>query len=140
MTLQARTPEDLVAVAQLLETVDLPAKGLDRTEGWVIREEGRVLGHVALELTPDAAVIRSLVVASSQRGRGLARRLMEAAEARAGGRAIVLRTATIGPWVLRRGYVPAGREQLPASVLGTSQFEGSLCSGYPIYLKGSAGS
>jgi len=60
---------------------------------------------------------------------------MDAAEARAGARTRVLKSETIGPWVERRGYVRATREQIPASVLGTTQFEGALCSCCPIYFK-----
>jgi len=135
MELRARTPEDLPAVSRLLEAAALPADGLERTEGWVVQLQGRVVAHVALELTPDAAVLRSLVVDPALRGQGLARRLMDAAEARAGGRTRVLKSETIGPWVERRGYVRATREQIPASVLGTTQFEGALCSCCPIYFK-----
>lgn len=135
MELRSRTPEDLPAVGRLLEAAALPAEGLERTEGWVIQLQGRVVAHVALELTADAAVLRSLVVDAGQRGQGLARRLMDAAEARAGRRALVLKSETIGPWVQRRGYAPATRAQVPPSVLGTTQFEGSLCSCCPIFLK-----
>jgi arsenite methyltransferase len=138
MSIRKRIPEDFSEVSRLLEAVELPAKGLDRTEGWVIEEDGRIVGHVALELTPDAAVLRSLVVASSHQSRGLARQLMDAAEARSEHRALVLKTDSIGPWVERRGYLRTTQDRVPASVLATTQFEGSLCSGYPVYLKASA--
>jgi len=134
-TLRKRTPEDLEAVVRLLEAVNLPANGLDRTDGWVIQDGDRIVAHVAIERTPDAAVLRSIVVASDQRGRGLARRLLEAAEADAGGRTLVLKTDAVGPWVERRGYRRVTRDQLPPSVLATTQFEGALCASYPIYLK-----
>jgi amino-acid N-acetyltransferase len=138
MTLRPRTPEDLTAVTRLLETVDLTTDGLDRTEGWVIQEDGRVVGHVALERTADSAVLRSLAVDSVWRGRGLAARLMDAAEAEAGQRPVILKSETIGPWVLRRGYVPATRDQVPPGALATTQFEGALCSCCPIFLKSAA--
>jgi len=80
MNLRKRQPEDFPAVARLLAAVDLPADGLDRTEGWVIEESQDILGHVAAELTPEVAVIRSLVVAPRAQGRGLARQLMDLAE------------------------------------------------------------
>jgi hypothetical protein len=60
---------------------------------------------------------------------------MDIAEAEAGNRAILLRTKTIGPWVLRRGYASASEDQIPASVKSTTEFEGSLCSGFPVYIK-----
>lgn len=135
MSIRERQHEDLPQVALLLETAGLPPDGLDRTQGWVAEEGGAVLGHVAVELTADAAVVRSLVVHTSQRGRGIAGALLREAESLAGARSIVLRTDTIGAWMERRGYVRTTLDQVPASVRGTTQFEGQLCSGYPILAK-----
>jgi N-acetylglutamate synthase-like GNAT family acetyltransferase len=138
MNIRIRQAEDRQAVDRLLEAVALPSSGLERTEGWVIEENGEILGHVAVELTTDVAVIRSLVVAPHAQGRGFARRLMEMAEHQAGTRTLALRTDSIGAWVERHGYVRTTADQLPASVRTTSQFEGSLCSSYPVYAKPSA--
>jgi len=135
MSLRKRTPEDLSEVSRLLAAVKLPAEGLDRTEGWVSEELGRIVGHVAIEMTSDAAVLRSLVVDASRQGGGLGRQLLDVAEACAGPRPVVLKTDAIGAWVERRGYLLTPRGRIPPSVLATTQFEGSLCSGYPVYLK-----
>lgn len=139
MNIRARQPEDLDSVRTLLEGADLPSKGLECTEGWVAEENGRPVGHVALERTADAAVLRSLAIAPAAQGRGLARRLMDQAESEAGNRALVLRTLTIGPWAERRGYFRANPDQIPESILNTTEFEGSLCSGYPAYVRPVAG-
>ena len=138
MNIRMRQPEDRPVVDRLLEAAALPSTGLERTEGWVIEENGALLGHVAVELTPEVAVIRSLVVAPQAQGRGLARKLMEVAEKLGGTRILALRTESIGPWVERRGYVRTTVDRLPASVRTTTQFEGSLCSGSPVYAKPSA--
>lgn len=135
MSIRKRTPEDLSEVSRLLAAVQLPAEGLDRTEGWVAEDAGRIVGHVAIEMTSDAAVLRSLVVDASRQGRGLGRQLMAVAEACAGPRPVVLKTDAIGAWVQRRGYLLTTQGRIPPSVLATTQFEGSLCSGYPVYLK-----
>jgi amino-acid N-acetyltransferase len=135
MSIRKRTAEDFPAIVPLLEAVHLPSQGLERTEGWVLEQAGQILGHVAIELTPDAAVIRSLVVGAASQGQGLGRQLLDAAEAHSGPRTLVLKTGTIGPWVERRGYIPATLGQVPASVLATTQFEGTLCSGYPLFMK-----
>jgi AhpD family alkylhydroperoxidase len=119
----------------MLEAADLPSMGLERTEGWVAEENGCLLGHVALERTKDAAVLRSLVVVPSAQGQGLGRLLMDLAEREAGSRTVLLRTRTIGPWAVRRGYSHAKPEQIPESIRGTTEFEGSLCSGFPAYVK-----
>lgn len=135
MTIRQRILEDLPAVARLLEAAHLPSDGLERTEGWVVEQAGQIIGHIAIEMTPDAAVLRSLAVQAGQGGRGLARQLMETAEAHGGRRTLVLKTDSIGPWAERRGYRRATLAQLPASVLATTQFEGALCSGYPVFMK-----
>ncbi|MBP1626074.1 MAG: putative methyltransferase [Holophagaceae bacterium] len=136
MLLRKRVHADLTQVTRLLASAGLPPDGLEHTEGWVLEADGALQGHVALELTPDAAVIRSLVVAEGQRGQGLGVRLVEAAEDGAGARLLVLRTESIGPWMERRGYRRATLQEAPASVLATTQFSGGLCSGTPVYLLG----
>lgn len=133
--IRQRQPADLKSVEDLLEAAGLPSKGLERTKGWVVEEHGGVVGHIALERTSDAVVLRSLAIVPSAQGRGLARRLMDMAEDAASGLTLLLRTMTIGPWAERRGYFPAKTDQIPASVRETTEFEGSLCSGYPVYIK-----
>ena len=139
MNIRKRQSENSLAIARLLAAVDLPSHGLDRTEGWVVEENQDLLGHVAVELTPEVAVIRSLVVAPHAQGRGLGRQLMDVAEQQAGNRLLVLRTESIGPWVERRGYVRTTVAHLPASVRTTTQFEGELCSSYPVFAKAGPG-
>lgn len=51
---------------------------------------------------------------------------MDIAETHAGNRTILLRTKTVGPWVLRRGYALIASDQVPANVRPTSEFEGSM--------------
>jgi len=135
MRIRKRLSADLEAAKRLLRDAGLPLDGLEATEGWVSEAEGQVVGHIAIEPTLDAVVIRSLVVDPSQRGKGLGEDLMKAAEAGAGDRKIVLKTETIGPWMERRGYRRATLAEVPASVRGTTQFAGTLCSGTPVYLK-----
>jgi hypothetical protein len=60
---------------------------------------------------------------------------MDLAESEAGQRILLLKTRTIGPWAERRGYFHANPDQIPESVQATTEFEGSLCSGYPAYVK-----
>jgi len=135
MRLRKRLPSDQAQVLRLLGAAGLPADGLDLTEGWVLESEGAILGHVAVESAPDALVIRSLAMDPAHRGQGLGAGLMAEAEAAAAGRALVLKTDTVGPWMERRGYRLATLDQVPFSVRSTTQFSGSLCSGTPVYLK-----
>ena len=135
MNIRERQAEDFPAIGTLLEAAGLPSSGLERTRGWVAEECGQIISHIAMEETGDAVVLRSLATAPAAQGRGIAKRLMDLAEAEAGNRVILLRTRTVGPWVLRRGYSLAGSNQIPASVRATSEFEGSLCSGFPVYVR-----
>lgn len=135
MNIRERREEDLVAVRALIETAGLPPNGLERTRGWIAEEGSQIIAHIAMEETEDAIVLRSLATAPAAQRRGIARRLMDLAEAEAGHRVILLRTRTVGPWVSRRGYTLVGSEQIPASIRTTSEFEGSLCSSFPIYLR-----
>ncbi|MDH3263003.1 MAG: GNAT family N-acetyltransferase, partial [Paracoccaceae bacterium] len=54
-----------------------------RAELWVIEDEGRVVACVFLTPNADALYLGKLAVAVSDRGRGLARRLVRLAETRA---------------------------------------------------------
>jgi SAM-dependent methyltransferase/N-acetylglutamate synthase-like GNAT family acetyltransferase len=119
----------------MLTVAALTSEGLDRTEGWVVEEQGRILGHVAAEITADAAVLRSLVVAPVAQQQGLGRKLLREAEQAMGKRTLVLKTETVGPWMERQGYRRVKLDQVPTSILTTTQFSGSLCSQCPIYLK-----
>jgi AhpD family alkylhydroperoxidase len=60
---------------------------------------------------------------------------MDQAERGAGNLTLLLRTLSIGPWAQRRGYERARPDQIPESLRATTEFEGSLCSGYPAYIK-----
>jgi amino-acid N-acetyltransferase len=133
-----RLPADQAQVLRLLAAAGLPPDGLERTEGWVLEAGGVVIGHVAVEPTPEALVLRSLVVDEAHRGRGLAEILVTEAEAAVAGRVLVLKTETVGPWMERRGYRRVTLDQVPAGVRATTQFSGSLCSGTPVYLKEAA--
>ncbi len=139
MNIRERNAADIEAVRSLLEIGGLPSTGLERTRGWVAEDDGQIVSHIAVEETEDAVVLHSMATAPSSQGQGVARSLMDLAEAEAGERTILLRTKTVGPWVLRRGFVLASSEQIPASARTTSEFEGSLCSGYPIYIRQTSG-
>ncbi len=135
MLIRKRLNTDIPQVIAMLETAALPPEGLQLTDGWVCEDEGRILGHVAAEMTAEAAVLRSLVVDPSAQGQGLGLKLMLEAERAMGHRVLVLRTDTVGPWMQRHGYVRVSLDQVPASVRATTQFEGTLCSQCPIYMK-----
>lgn len=134
--IRPRLAEDLPSVEALLAAAGLHAAGLDRTTGWVLTQEDRIFGHVALEPAADATVLRSLVVDPAYQAGGHGRRLLDMAEGAVRQGPIVLRTDAIAPWVLRRGYREIALGDIPPGVRITSQFEGGhFCAATPVFRK-----
>ena len=86
-------------------------------------------GVVGVELYGADALLRSLVVDESARGKGCGKALVAQAERYArsrGAERIYLLTTTAAKFFAALGYRPAAREEAPASIRGTSEFSG-LC-------------
>jgi UDP-N-acetylmuramate: L-alanyl-gamma-D-glutamyl-meso-diaminopimelate ligase len=77
-------PDDMARVREILTTTGLGASELERVrEILVVREDGRMVGVVALEVYDDAATLRSLAVLPEHRSHGLGWMLADQAVARA---------------------------------------------------------
>lgn len=132
MNIHPAKSDDLSAVRALLETERLPAGDLDERalERFLIwRDDAGVSGMVGLELYGDIALLRSLVVAPSARGRGAGAALTRAAESLAvesGANSVYLLTTSAERFFAARGYRNIDRREAPASIQGTTQFSG-LC-------------
>ncbi len=92
---------------------------LARYETWLLEEDGRLTGALALEPHPDHLVIWSVSVDPEQQNGGIGRHLLDAAEARTRALGLsVLRLFTGAPlqknidWYVRRGYAVDGTEAL----------------------------
>ncbi len=127
ISVSAAQVDDLPAYSALLSAAGLPPAGL--AECWrhalVLREGGRVVGGVALEVYEGAALLRSLVVAPHLRGRGLGERLTDAAlrlAAAAGAREVGLLTESAADFFTRRGFLPVSREMVPQVLHASVQF------------------
>jgi amino-acid N-acetyltransferase len=110
-----------------LPHADLTPQHLDHV--LVLREDAALVGAVGLEVFGPDALLRSLVVAETHRGRGLGDRLTAAAEALAreeGVTTIWLLTETAAPFFAARGYAPAERATAPPSIQATAEFA-ALC-------------
>lgn len=120
-------PEHLGAIRALLRECDLPVEDLtpDHLAHFLVVHGGTCLrGCVGLEPVGDAALLRSLAVRPSDRGRALGTRLVEAAErtARADGlRTLYLFTTTAAEYFRRRGYERVERAELPEAVRQTEE-------------------
>lgn len=119
------------AVEALLVGADLPVEDLppDLEHFLGCGEQGAPDGVVGLEVFGEVALLRSLVVAKSFRGRGLGTRLVAAAEDHARNQEvheIFLLTDTAEQFFRSLGYESADRAAAPASIRSTAQFT-ELC-------------
>ncbi len=129
--IRSATASDLEAIRALLGQDGLPASDLDtsRPEFVVACHGADLVGAGALERYGEAALLRSLVVEASWRGRGLGHRLVKSLERQARAaevRELVLLTQTAEAFFARLDFQVIGREQAPTAVRSSSEFR-TLC-------------
>ena len=123
---------DLPAIRGLLDAERLPSSDLDASllsSFIVLRADAEIHGVIGLEVLGEVALVRSLVVTQSQRGRGLGASLVQAVEKHAnaaGVRTLYLLTTSAADFFTSLGYRAIPRESAPVSIQQTSQFAG-LC-------------
>lgn len=107
-----------------------------------VRNDGALVAVVGLEIYPPFGLLRSLAVAPTFRGCGLARKLVAFAEsfsAAQGIESLFLLTTTAEGFFLRLGYLPTPRSSAPPAIQATSQFSGLCPSSSAFLSKGVAG-
>ncbi|HEY5740614.1 MAG TPA: arsenic resistance N-acetyltransferase ArsN2 [Gammaproteobacteria bacterium] len=124
-------PSQLPELRALLEANGLPADDCaEQAENFYgIVERGRLIAAGGLQPAAQYFLLRSLVVAESCRGRGLARALTEfllARAAAAGSPAVYLLTENAADYFAGLGFEDLARERVPAAIRQTRQFS-SLC-------------
>ena len=127
-----RTPrtDDLPALKVLLDGSGLPSS--DLTEAHlphfiILGQAGRVAGSVGIEVSGDAALLRSLAVDTMMRGEGYGARLLELIEAHArdqGVRRLYLLTTSADNFFMHQGYERTERAGVPEAIRNTTQFAG----------------
>ncbi len=122
---------DLDEIRRLLERNGLPTADLDRSQPFflVAREGETLLGAAGLEVYGATGLLRSIVVADSQRGKGLGRGLVDSIEKAArkkGLQELVLLTETARDFFATLGYADIARDRAPAAVRESAEFR-SLC-------------
>jgi amino-acid N-acetyltransferase len=125
------TPDELPQVTRLVAASHLPLDGLLDQAGriLVIKDGGQIVGCVALEVHADGALLRSLAVDDSHRGKGLGRRLIASALEVAGSLgvpAVYLLTTTAESYFPRFGFATVSRDVVPAAVRTSIEFR-SAC-------------
>lgn len=132
VTLRKAVGADTPAVLDLLRAADLPVDGVPDVLTHLVvavRDTGagsEIVGAVALERHGSAALLRSTVVAPSMRGTGLGERLVRRALEDARTQALeelVLLTTTAAEWFPRFGFERIARDEAPASLLASEEFQ-----------------
>ena len=132
---------DLERIETLLGDAQLPLEGAPRPIPCRLRAwralARAIVGAVALEMYPDSALLRSLVVDPAAQGQGLGARLTRAAveeASRRGVHAIYLLTTTAEHFFPRFGFVAVDRHSVPPSIQGSIEFQ-SACPASAIAMR-----
>ncbi len=130
IVISGATTADLPAIKQLLIANKLPTEGID--EHWktfvVARDGEDLVGCGGSEAHKTAALIRSVAVADSHRGRGIGRRLVRQLLDRLASRGIrefYLLTTTAQPYFAKRGFKPIDRDEIHPQLLGSAELQGA---------------
>lgn len=113
---------------RLLASADLPTADLAETpleHFFYLGTATQPTGLVGLELYGESALLRSLVIAPSNRAGGAGTALLRHAESQArihGVRDLFLLTTTAEGFFGRRGYARIARESAPESISSTREF------------------
>jgi amino-acid N-acetyltransferase len=139
MVIQAAHASDLPTVRRLLEAQHLPTDGVDdQVATMVVAKQGsRVVGAAAVEVYADGALLRSVVVDPAVQGQGLGHRLSEAALSIAkarGTQTVFLLTTTAEKFFPRLGFAPITRDDVPASVQASIEFQ-SACPASAVVMR-----
>ena len=129
VTLTPALPGDLLAILGLVRAVHLPPDGIAETIAyfWVAREGERIVGTVGLEIYDDLALLRSLAVTPELQRTGLGRALTETVLSYLTARqfrAVYLLTTTAEAFFARHGFNLLARDEVPASVQQSVEFQG----------------
>jgi amino-acid N-acetyltransferase len=130
--IRTATSSDADGIATLLQSAGLPAidaAAFHAEHFRVAQRDAQVVGTIGLERYDEHGLLRSLVVATDARGRGMGDALVKALEAHActlGLHALVLLTTTAEPFFRQRGYAAIAREAMPVVVQRSSEFS-SVC-------------
>jgi amino-acid N-acetyltransferase len=126
------TVQDESGIKALLRTCELPADDLSASHlehFFVIKDAGRIVGSVGLEVCGEYGLLRSLALTESLRGRGLGIQLAQSIEAYASSqqiKSLYLLTTTAGSFFAHLRYQVIPRENAPARLQETAEFQ-SIC-------------
>ncbi len=126
--MRAETISTNPEVEALLTEAQLPIADLANNRSLDLlgmRDGGRLVGVVGIEVYGGVGLLRSLAVAPAHRNAGLGGSLVSNAEAWAAKqkvKTLYLFTTTAAPFFARRGYEAVPRSEAPAAIAATAQF------------------
>ncbi len=130
--IRAATAQDLPAALELLRDAELPVADLCAERlALVAYRQQEVQGVIGLESFENFGLLRSLVVSSAARGRGVGAALVAALEATCWERRVQelwLLTIDADPFFGKLGYAVRSRDAAPDAIRGTEEFS-DLCPG-----------
>jgi len=131
LTLEQAMSGDLPAIRTLLASAALPVEDLGTApiRFWVARNGRELIGVVGLETCGAAGLLRSLVVTSAERGKGMGRSLVSALERESkasGVMSLVLLTQTAERFFSALGYRVVDRASVGDAIQKSAEFR-SLC-------------
>jgi arsenite methyltransferase len=132
VTIEPATKGDLPALEALLKEAGLPTDVAPHLGDFLVaRHHGKVVGCTGMEAQGADALFRSLAVSPAYRGAGVGRRLYAGLVEKARGKGVkraYLLTTTIAPLAESWGFQRIARDQVPAAIRETAQFQGGCCA------------
>ena len=122
------TPHDWPKIATLLATADLPLAGAEAhlCNFFLAFRDDVLIGTAGLERYGDIALLRSVAVASTERGHSLGKALVQRVLGYAVSlevRKMVLLTTTAADFFLRFGFQPISRTEFPLAAQASVEFQ-----------------
>lgn len=133
ITIRPAAVDDLPRILALLSGAGLVTAGVrDHLDTFLAAVEGdHIAGTAGLEMYGDVALLRSVALVESFRGRGLGWRLVREALAEArrrGVRQIALLTDSAAPFFSRLGFQQVDRGALDQRLLASKEFADPCCA------------
>ena len=132
VTIEPATERDLAGIEALLTEAGLPTDVAPHVADFLVaRHQGKVVGCAGMETQGTNALFRSLAVSSAYRGARVGQRLYEALVENARGKGVeraYLLTTTIASLAESWGFRRIDRDEIPAAMRETTQFQGVCCA------------
>ena len=138
--IRCATSGDLEAVRELLAAASLPLDGVADffPANYAVGLRGEaVIAAIGVEQYSQHGLLRSAVVADTERGTGIGSKLTEERlnwSKREGLRDVYLLTTTAAPFFAKLGFVPVERSQVPAEVAAAPEFA-TICPSSAVVMR-----